>query len=253
MTSAVITGLGIIAPNGLGKDEYWRAASAGVSGIDRLTRFDPANAPAKLAGEIVGFQPEALLPARLLPQTDQVTRLALVAAEWALQDARIDPSGLPEHSTGVITASTSGGFEFAQRELQQLWSRGSQYVSAYQSFAWFYAVNSGQISIRHGAKGPGGVLVGDQAGGLDAIAHARRQIRKGASLIVSGAMDATLCPWGWAALWTSGRVSPVDDPELAYLPFDRRACGHAPPRRTLDCRQNHQMSHCSAECSGRGS
>ena len=62
---------------------------------------------------------------------------------------------------GVITASAAGGFEFGQGELQNLWARGSQYVSAYQSFAWFYAVNSGQISIRNGMKGPSGVVVSE--------------------------------------------------------------------------------------------
>ena len=79
---------------------------------------------------------------------------------------------------GVVTASSAGGFEFGHGELKKLWSKGSQYVSAYQSFAWFYAVNTGQISIRHGMRGPSGVLVTDQAGGLDALAQARRQIRR---------------------------------------------------------------------------
>lgn len=112
------------------------------------------------------------LPSRLLPQTDRMTRLALVAADWALADAGIKPEDTAAFDMGVVTASSSGGFEFGQNELQKLWSKGSRYVSAYQSFAWFYAVNSGQISIRHGMKGPSGVLVSDQAGGLDAVAHA---------------------------------------------------------------------------------
>ncbi|MFE3190082.1 ketosynthase chain-length factor [Nocardia sp. NPDC059240] len=227
-TTAVITGIGITAPNGLGKQEYWEAVRAGRSGIGRITRFDPSGYPATLAGEVPGFEAAEHLPNRLLPQTDQVTRLALVAAEWALADAGIDTTALAEFDMGVLTASGSGGFEFAQRELCSLWSRGSQYVSAYQSFAWFYAVNSGQISIRHGLKGPSGVVVSDQAGGLDAIGHARRQIRKATPLMVSGGMDASLCPWGWAALWTSGRVHAGSDPERAYLPFDPRASGHVP-------------------------
>ncbi|MFD4444194.1 ketosynthase chain-length factor [Nocardia sp. NPDC058519] len=227
-TRAVVTGIGITAPNGLGTQPYWDAVRAGRSGIGRLTRFDPAGYPATLAGEIDDFDPKQYLPNRLLPQTDQVTRLALVAAEWALADAGVDTDRLDDFDMGVLTASSSGGFEFAQKELGNLWSRGSRFVSAYQSFAWFYAVNSGQISIRHGMKGPSGVLVSDQAGGLDAIAHARRQIRKGTALMVSGAMDATLCPWGWAALWTSGRLHAGTDPEAAYLPFDSRAAGHVP-------------------------
>jgi act minimal PKS chain-length factor (CLF/KS beta) len=96
------------------------------------------------------------------------------------------------------------------------------------SFAWFYAVNSGQISIRHQLKGPGGVLVTDQAGGLDAIAHARRQIRRGSKAIVSGGVDGAICPWGWVCQLTSGRLSTSDDPTAAYLPFDPRAAGHVP-------------------------
>ncbi|WP_424184796.1 ketosynthase chain-length factor [Actinokineospora sp. G85] len=225
-TSVVVTGLGVVAPNGLGTKDFWDAVRVGKSGIGPVSRFDASQYPAKLAGEVVGFAPEEHLPSRLLPQTDRVTRLSLVAAEWALRDAGVDPSDFDEFDMGVITASSSGGFEFSQNELKNLWSRGSQYVSAYQSFAWFYAVNSGQISIRHGMKGPSGVVVTDQAGGLDAVAHARRAIRRGTPLIVAGAVDASLCPWGWVGLQTSGRLSTGDEPSTAYLPFDERASGH---------------------------
>ncbi|WP_309057392.1 beta-ketoacyl synthase N-terminal-like domain-containing protein, partial [Streptomyces sp.] len=195
--SVVVTGLGVAAPNGLGTQDYWSATLGGKHGIGRITRFDPSAYPARLAGEVPGFVAEDHLSSRLLPQTDRVTRLALVAADWALKDAGADPGQLPEFDMGVITASAAGGFEFGQGELQNLWSRGSQYVSAYQSFAWFYAVNSGQISIRNGMKGPSGVVVSEGAGGLDAVAQARRQIRKGTALIVTGALDASICPWGW--------------------------------------------------------
>ncbi|WP_030622258.1 ketosynthase chain-length factor [Streptomyces sclerotialus] len=223
---AVVTGLGTAAPNGLGTSDYWSATRAGKSGIGRVTRFDPDRYPAKLAGEVPGFTAESYLPGKLLPQTDRMTRLALVATDWALADAGIRPKDLPAFDMGVITASSAGGFEFGQGELQNLWSRGSQYVSAYQSFAWFYAVNSGQISIRNGMKGPSGVLVSDQAGGLDAVAQARRQIRKGTDLIVSGSVDASICPWGWVAQYTCGRLSTSDDPATAYRPFAATAAGH---------------------------
>lgn len=227
-SSVVVTGLGVASPNGLGIQDYWAATVGGKSGIGRITRFDPSSYPAKLAGEVPGFVAEDLLPSRLLPQTDRVTRLALVATDWALADAGITPSELPEFDMGVVTASAAGGFEFGQGELQALWSKGSQYVSAYQSFAWFYAVNSGQISIRNGMKGPSGVVVSDQAGGLDAVAQARRQIRKGTALIVSGAIDASVCPWGWVAQLASDRLSTSEEPNRAYLPFDREAAGYVP-------------------------
>jgi len=129
---------------------------------------------------------------------------------------------------GVVTANASGGFEFGQRELQKLWSKGSRFVSAYQSFAWFYAVNTGQISIRHGMRGPCGVLVTEQAGGLDAVAEARRNIRRGTRVVLTGGMDASLCPWGLVAQITSGGLSSCDDPSRAYRPFDHGASGWVP-------------------------
>lgn len=226
--SIAITGLGVAAPNGLGKRDFWESTRDGRSGLGRITHFDAAQYPSKLAGEVPGFDARSYLPGRLMPQTDRMTRLALVAADWALADAGIGPAELGEFDVGVITASSSGGFEFGQRELQSLWSKGGRYVSAYQSFAWFYAVNSGQISIRHGLRGPSGVVVADQAGGLDAVAQARRQIRKGTPVVLSGGMDASICPWGWVAQLASRRLSTSEDPESAYLPFDARAAGHVP-------------------------
>jgi act minimal PKS chain-length factor (CLF/KS beta) len=224
----LVTGLGIAAPNGLGVEGYWDAVLCGAMGIARISRFDPTSYPAQLAGEISGFEPAVRLPSRLIPQTDRMTQLALVSAECAFADAGVRPDDLPEYDMGVVTAGFSGGFEFGQNELRNLWSRGGQYVSAYQSFAWSYAVNSGQISIRNGMRGPSGVVVSDQAGGLDAIAQARRHVRKGTRLMVSGGIDAMLCSWGWAALLTSGRLSTSSDPERAYLPFDADAAGHVP-------------------------
>jgi act minimal PKS chain-length factor (CLF/KS beta) len=224
-SSVVVTGVGVAAPNGLGVADYWAATRAGVNGIGEITRFDATSYPSRLAGEVPGFVAENYLSSRLISQTDHMTRLALVAGDWALADADVRTEDWPEFDIGVVTASSSGGFEFGQDELQKLWSKGGQYVSAYQSFAWFYAVNTGQLSIRNGLKGPSGVLVTDQAGGLDAIAHARRNIRKGVRLVVSGGIDGSVCPWGWVAQLASGQLTTSDDPDRAYLPFDRRAAG----------------------------
>lgn len=194
----LVTGIGVVAPNGGGTERFWAATLAGRSGLGPLTRFDPAGYPVQVAGEVTDLDPDQELPRRLLPQTDRATRLALVAADRALADGAVVPAELPDYAVGVVIASASGGFEFGQRELQNLWRHGPVHVSAYQSFAWFYAVNTGQISIRHGIRGTGGVLVGEQAGGLDAVAHARRQLARGTSVVVTGGVDASLCPWGWS-------------------------------------------------------
>lgn len=222
---AVVTGIGVAAPNGLSVKAWWDAVLRGESGICRLNRFDPTRYPARLAGEVRDFVDADHIPGRLLPQTDRMTRLSLAVAQEAIEDSGVDLERLPEYGAGVITASSAGGFEFGQRELQALWSKGGQYVSAYQSFAWFYAVNTGQISIRHNLRGPSGVLVTEQAGGLDAVAQARRRLRRGGSLMVTGGVDSAICPWGWTAHLAGGRLSPSEDPARAYLPFSADATG----------------------------
>ncbi|GGY78839.1 ketosynthase chain-length factor [Streptomyces nitrosporeus] len=228
MTTAVVTGLGITAPNGLGAEDYWKATLAGESGLGPVTRFDASQYPSRIAGEVADYVAEDHIPSRLMPQTDHMTRLALTAADWALADAGIDTSELPHYGIGVVTAASGGAVEFGQRELQNLWSQGKEYVSAYQSFAWFYAVNTGQISIRHKLRGPSGVLLTEQAGGIDSLGHARRHIRKGFPAVVSGGVDAALCPWGWVPQIASGLMSTVDDPARAYLPFSADAAGYVP-------------------------
>ncbi|MFJ9545955.1 ketosynthase chain-length factor [Streptomyces erythrochromogenes] len=227
--TAVITGMGVIAPTGLGADSHWRRTLAGRAAIGRISHFDAGRYPSRLAGEIAGFDPrEHGIPGRLLPQTDHMTRLSLVAAEWAIKDAGVDLAAMPEYGVGVVTASSAGGFAFGHRELHNLWSKGPEHVSAYQSFAWFYAVNTGQISIRHGLRGPGGVVVTEQAGGLDALAKARRHLRDGVPMVIAGGVDGSPSPWGWVAQLAGGRISTADDPGRAYLPFDEDAAGHVP-------------------------
>ncbi len=225
---SVITGLGVIAPNGLGAKEFWAATLSGRSGIGELDRFDTAGYPARLAGLVTDLDPARYLPSRLIPQTDVSTRLALVAAQWAVEDAGVDTAAMTDYDMGVVTANASGGFEFTHREFNKLWSQGPEHVSVYESFAWFYAVNTGQISIRHGMRGPSCALVAEQAGGLEALGHARRTVRTGVPLMVSGGVDSAFDPWGWISHLASGQVSVDPDPATAYRPFDARAAGYLP-------------------------
>ncbi|MEU8120488.1 ketosynthase chain-length factor [Spirillospora sp. NPDC049024] len=229
---AVITGLGVVSPSGLGTERHWAATLAGRVAVGPITRFDPSGYPVRLSGEVPGFVPGDHLPGRLLPQTDRVTQLALTAAEWALTDSGLSPS--PEDSLryGVVLANSAGGFEFGENELRKLWSAGPKKVSAYQSYAWFYAVNTGQISIRHGLRGPCGVLVSGQAGALDAIGQAGRVLRRGADGVLTGGFEAPLCSYAVTALavgrdaQTAPRLSTGDDPATAYRPFAADASGH---------------------------
>lgn len=225
---AVVTGLGVVAPNGLGVEAFWTATLAGRSGIGPIERYDASGYPSRFAGQVRDFSAEQHVPSRLIPQTDPVTRFAIAAADWAFADAGIDPAAFDPFDIGVVTANASGGFEFTQHEVEKLWTLGPRHVSAYQCFAWFYAVNTGQISIRHNLRGAGGALVADQAAGLDALAQARRLLRKGLRVSVAGGIEAPLNPYALVSQIAHGRLSRAPRPERAYRPFDAEAQGYVP-------------------------
>jgi 3-oxoacyl-(acyl-carrier-protein) synthase len=224
----VVTGIGVTAPNGVGTEAYWAATLNGKSGIARITHLDPERYPARVAGVVQEFDAAEHVPSRLIVQTDHWTHLGLAATAMALADAGVDPAGLPEYEMAVVTASSSGGNEFGQREIERLWSKGPEYVGAYQSIAWFYAATTGQVSIRYGMRGPCGVICAEQAGGLDVAAQARRLLRREARVVVTGGTDASRSPYALVAQLSSGMLSTRDDPVRAYLPFDADACGHVP-------------------------
>jgi minimal PKS chain-length factor (CLF/KS beta) len=225
---AVITGIGVAAPSGMGADEHWKTVLGRENRLGRISLFDPAPYDCTLAGEVAGFQAADHVENRLAAQTDRWTWLGFAAAAEALADAALDPAATGPYDGAVILASSSGGNEFGQRELQRLWSQPSRTVSAYQSIAWFYAASVGQISIRYQLKGPSCVLAAESAGGLDSLAHAARTIGRGTSFVLAGGTEAPLSPYALVCQQRSGWLSRSDDPARAYLPFDADAGGYVP-------------------------
>lgn len=227
---SVVTGIGVVAPNGIGTEPWWEATRAGECGIGPIERFDASKYATRLGGEVDDFDPKEHLEKRLIVQTDRWTQMGLAATQMALQDAGFDSAAHAEDPwrQGVITASSSGGNEFGQREIQHLWSKGPVFVGAYQSIAWFYAATTGQISIRHSLKGPCSVVAAEGAGGLEALQHARRSIRRGVDLVVSGGVEAPIAPYALTCQLGNGRLSTASDATEGYRPFDRRANGYLP-------------------------
>jgi act minimal PKS chain-length factor (CLF/KS beta) len=227
LSHPVITGIGIAAPTGLDAEAHWAATVEGRSGIAGLDDLDGGGFPSTRAGRVTGFEDAERVPSRLLPQTDRVTRLALHAAQQALLDAGADLKAAQddEFRMGVVLSNGQGGFEFTHREFRKLWSQGPGFVSVYESFAWFYACNTGQISIRHALRGPSAALVADQAGGLDAIGFARRSVRRGTALVLTGGLDSALDPWGFASQLAPGDSVRGED---VYRPFSAQTGGHVP-------------------------
>ncbi|MFK3983426.1 beta-ketoacyl synthase N-terminal-like domain-containing protein [Micromonospora sp. NPDC050397] len=224
----VITGIGVVAPSGIGTDAHWKTVLAGENRIGRITLFDPGCYPSTLGGEVADFDATTYADNRRLVQTDRWTHLGFAATRLALADA-----GLPEVATdpygyAVTLASSSGGNLFGQRELQRLWGQPSRTVGAYQSIAWFYAASVGQVSIHHQFKGPCGVLVAEAAGALDSLAHAARIIRRGTPVVIAGGTECPLSPYALACQMRNGLLSVGDDPDRAYRPFDVSASGYVP-------------------------
>ncbi|MET7384041.1 ketosynthase chain-length factor [Streptomyces sp. NPDC005529] len=226
---AAVTGIGVIAPNGQTADSYWKSVREGLGVLDRITREGCGHLPLRVAGEVRSFEAADLIEERFLVQTDRFSHFAMAATVLALDDAGlgdVDPE--EAYDIGVVTAAGSGGGEFGQRELQKLWGQGSRYVGPYQSIAWFYAASTGQISIRGGFKGPCGVVASDEAGGLDAVAHAARGVRRGTGAMVVGAAEAPLAPYSMVCQLAYPELSTVEDPDRAYRPFTKGACGFVP-------------------------
>lgn len=228
MTRTVITGIGAVAPGGIGVDQHWQSTLRGDLHVRRIDAFDPSGYSTTIAGQVPDFVPEQFVDDRMRVQTDRWTWLALAAAKLAFADAEYDPSSTDPYDTSVILASGLGGVEFGQREIQALWSRGRRAVGAYQSIAWFYAASTGQVSISHGTKGTSGVLVSDGAGGVDSIGAARRVIRRGTPAVVVGGTEAPLCPYALTCQITNGGMTTSTDPRVGYKPFDAQANGYAP-------------------------
>jgi len=225
----VITGLGVVAPNGIGAATYWANTQKGANGIRKIDRFDVSKYATQVAGTVEGFDATEYIDKRLMVQTDNWTWMALAGAKLAMEDAGFDAGSQEPDRMSVITASSSGGNEFGQREIQSLWAKGPRFVGAYQSIAWFYAATTGQISIKHGMKGACGVIVSEQAGGLDAIAAAARQIRRGeVDAVLTGGTEAPVGPYAITCQQHNCLMAEGDDPETAYRPFSADAHGYVP-------------------------
>jgi 3-oxoacyl-(acyl-carrier-protein) synthase len=225
---AVITGIGVVAPSGIGVEEHWKTILDRHVKIGPITLFDSGPYDTCLAGEVPEFNVADHVESRLAAQTDRWTWFGFAAAAQALRDARLDAAAGDPYRGAVVLASSSGGNQFGQKELQRLWSQPSRTVSAYQSIAWFYAASVGQIAIRHQLKGASCVLAAESAGGIDSLAHAARTIERGASFVLAGGTEAPLSPYALVCQQRSGWLSGCRDPQRAYLPFDADATGYVP-------------------------
>lgn len=170
----VISGLGAISALGQNVEEIWDSVITGGSRYtERLEEL-----PTDLRGLTARVDPSIYesVPPRLRAQMDISTQQAVVAAQECLDNSDLQKRLQPAQ-IGVYSGNSLGGFEFTHREFRKLWESGNpRSVSVYESFAWFYAVTTGQISIKFGLKGPARSLVAGASSGLDALGVAHDAI-----------------------------------------------------------------------------
>ena len=229
MTSIVITGIGAVTPAGMGLEPLWDQVLSGRSCVRRIDRFDPGRYLCEVAGQADQFIAADWLPPRLIKRTDRFTHLAMAAAGAAIEHARLDigPGGVPADRVGVMVGNVLGGWEFAERELRDLWMSGPREVSPYQATAWFPAAPQGNICIWHGIRGRARTFVCDRASGAVAVLHAAETVRRGqADVVIAGGTEQPLSPYAWLCCETGGFLarSGSRQPDATYRPFDR---GHA--------------------------
>lgn len=217
---AVITGVGVVTPAGIGVNSFWEGVSSGRSFISPLTRFDPTRFASKMAGVVPDFNAIEYIDPRIVAQTDRWTHFDLTSAHEALSQAGLDIKQEDPARVGAVFAAGTGGNAFGQQQLHLCWEKGPRYVSAYESIAWFYAASIGQVSIRHGIRGYGRNICAEAAGGLIALAHAAKIIDQGmCDVVIAGGSEASVAPYAFACHQASGLIS-TDTTPYPYRPFD---------------------------------
>ena len=150
----VVTGVGLVSPLGVGTAQNWQALLEGRSGIGPITRFDASEYPARIAGEVKGFDPLDYLDKKELKKTDTFIQYALAAAQFAVEDAGLVVAEDEAERTGVVIGSGIGGLPLIESMHRILLEKGPHRVSPFFIPGLIVNMAAGQVSIRHGARGP---------------------------------------------------------------------------------------------------
>jgi len=220
----VVTGLGTVNPIGLGVDETWKQARAAVSGVGRITHFDPTEFATKIAGEVRGLDLDAYLPRKEYRRMDRSAQFFWVATSQAMADAGLayaedDPAA---DRAGVVIGSGIGGIGTTQAEIDVMRERGPGRVSPLAITKVISNMGAGLVSIDFHLYGPNNCTVTACAASANAIGDAAEIIRRDdADVMVAGGTEAAICEFAVAGFSSAKAVSTRnDDPEGASRPFD---------------------------------
>lgn len=220
----VVTGMGAITPLGLSVPDYWDGLSNGISGADEIKQFDVSKFKTKFACEVKNFEPTDYLDKKEARKIDRFTQFALVASDQAVKDAGITIENVNQDRVGVIFASGIGGIMTFQEEVSNFaLGDGTPRFNPFFIPKMILDIAAGQISMRHGFRGPNYSVVSACASSTNAIIDAFDIIRLGkADVIVTGGSEAVICAAGVGGFNAMKALSERnDDPKTASRPFDK--------------------------------
>jgi len=221
----VITGMGVVSPNGIGKEAFCLAILAGKSGVKRISRWDPSDLPVQIAGEIPEFDELAWIDARERKHVSRVVPLAIAASHEAIADAGLDPASMSmeeKREIGVILGTGGGAQEFSE-EQYRLWHAGHvKQVSLFCIPSGTMGSIPSEISMRFGFRGYSHVVTAGCTSSTDAIGYAFQHIQAGVQpMFLVGGVDSPITP-GIIKGYTLLRAltqSWNQEPERASRPF----------------------------------
>jgi len=219
----VITGLGVVSPIGNTTDEFWKSLVAGVSGVGRITQFDPTGYASQIAGEVKGFDPSAYISAKDKRRMDKFVQYAVISAQEAVKDAQLEIEGEDSFHIGVLVGSGIGSLYTIQEQTKVLMTKGPSKMSPFTIPMLIVNMAAGQVAISLGVKGPNSAVATACSSGANAIGDAFKIIQRGdAEVMITGGTESAVCETGIGAFCAMRALSTRnDEPERASRPFDK--------------------------------
>lgn len=217
---AVITGIGCVSPNGIGRKDYWRGLREGQNCVDYITLFDASAYPSKIAAEVRSFKPWDFIAGYTeIRRMGRSSHLAIAAAQLALEDSRL--ANQNNSQVGVVIGSATSGIEYVEPEVRSLERNGLKRVRPFLGIAGFGGAISSEVSRAIGARGPSLTMSTGCTASTDALGYALNKIRFGQSdVLITGGADACVTSGILAAFCQMGAVSTMNE-KKASRPFNK--------------------------------
>lgn len=223
----VVTGVGLVTPIGIGKEDFWNNLIAGKSGIGLITQFDTEGFEAKIAGEVKDFDFANYGDKKEAKRMDRVTQFAVAAAKMAIDDSKLNIADIDPVRAGVCVGSGIGGIHTFLEQSLKYGEKGPSRISPFFIPMEIPNMPAGQISIALGFKGPNTAIVTACATGTNCIGDALRTIQYGdADIMIAGGTEAAISPVAVAGFDNMKALSRNnEEPEKASCPFDKKRNG----------------------------